>query len=108
MMADNNNKQRRKRANSDGKMINTTKEKKIKSNINENQSQSIENNKENIKEKLLHSGFQKFILSNYSPKQFLELIQSGDIKLHPKTEFIYNLKSCCDDIKTKRSVLINL
>ena len=79
-----------KRTNSDSKITNTTKGKKTK---NDNQ---------------INPGFEKFILSNYNSKQFLELIKSGDIKLHPKNDFTNSLKNCCDDIKKKRSILANL
>jgi hypothetical protein len=54
------------------------------------------------------SGLQKFCLSNHNPQQFLELVKSGDINLHPKNEFFGVLKACSEDIKSKKSILLNL
>jgi hypothetical protein len=38
----------------------------------------------------------------------LQLVKSGEIKLHPKNEFISNLKICGDDIKNRKTILSQL
>jgi hypothetical protein len=53
-----------------------------------------------------HSGLQKFCLSNHKPQQFLELVKSGDINLHPKNEFFGVLKACSEDIKKIEKILV--
>ncbi len=54
------------------------------------------------------TGFRKFEIACYDSKIYLDLIKTNEIKLHPKNEFINNLKCCGTDMKNKKIILARL